>query len=423
MARSTFTWNYAGWALTFAAIAAACGGSGGGQQPVGNGGSAGLSGSAGASTGGSAGGSTGGDAGSSAGGSAGGDAGPDGDGGVPCVSGPDEDKDIDGFSVNQGDCNDCDANVNPGAIDVYIGGSDGGVGQWGDEDCDGAPGSSASCDDNLQLDDVDPMNGARTIELCQQTGATDKTWGVISAAYVRADGTPFAAPGSQVGIQQDFGMYVHAQGGKRMLALSSGRARTPAQPDACGSHNCYVGTSQVNPPSGFPQTAPNCPSATKINDDVALELNLRAPTNATGYSFDFRFFTFEYPEYVCSQFNDQFIALVSPAPTGANGGNICFDSQNNPVGVNMDFFDVCTGCPEGALQLTGTGFDVWNSAGATVWLKTKSPVVGGEELTIRFAIWDTADPAFDSTILLDNFQWTVDGGTVSVATEAISSPK
>src|SRR5690242_5411573 len=39
-------------------------------------------------------------------------------GGTDCSSAADEDKDKDGYSVTQGDCNDCDANVNPGAIEV-----------------------------------------------------------------------------------------------------------------------------------------------------------------------------------------------------------------------------------------------------------------------------------------------------------------
>ncbi|MFO0593558.1 MAG: hypothetical protein U0441_38815, partial [Polyangiaceae bacterium] len=38
--------------------------------------------------------------------------------GADCVSAADEDKDKDGYSVAQGDCNDCDPNVNPGAIEV-----------------------------------------------------------------------------------------------------------------------------------------------------------------------------------------------------------------------------------------------------------------------------------------------------------------
>lgn len=38
------------------------------------------------------------------------------------------------------------------------------------------------------------------------------------------------------------------------------------------------------------------------------------------------------------------------------------------------------------------------------------PIEGGEELEIRFAIWDTGDVAYDSTVILDNFQWLTRGG-------------
>jgi hypothetical protein len=343
------------------------------------------------------------------------------DGGVVCSSGPNDDKDKDGFTVSQGDCNDCDANVNPGAIDVLH--TDDGGSNWGDEDCDGTPGSSATlCDDNIALDDVDPFNAAKTIELCNKASATDKKWGVIDAQWVRADGSPLSAPGLQVGVQPDFGPNVHPQGGKRMLALSTGNARTPSQPGACGSKSCEHNAGGT-PPAGFPQDTAGCDGSNEINDDVALQVKLRAPTNATGYSFSFRFYSFEYPEWVCTSFNDQFITLVDPAPAGSVLGNICFDSKKNPVTVNIGFFDVCSGCPAGTNDLVGNGFDTWDDAGATVWLTTQAPVKGGEEVTLRFAIWDTGDQLWDSTALIDNFQWIANGGTVTVGTSPIPTPK
>jgi hypothetical protein len=411
--------------LVSAALVAACGNanSGGGSVDnlFGQGGAGGTAGSAAAGGGVVVGGGSGGllniDAGQGGSGN---------EGGNNCTSGADEDKDQDGFSVNAGDCNDCDTNVNPGAIDVYSDGTqDGGTPGWGDEDCDGTPGSSATvdCDANLALEDVDPMHAANSIELCKTTGATDKTWGVISSMWVRADGSPMPNPGLQVGIQPDFGPSVNPQAGTRMLAVSSGHGRTASQPGACGSLSCYSGNLAVNPPPGFPQDVPSCAGGLNINDDVALEVKLRAPTNATGYSFNFRFYSFEYPEWVCTTFNDQFIALVSPAPAGSINGNICFDSLSNPVSVNVGFFDVCVGCPAGTAELTGTGFDLWDDAGATAWLQTQAPVNPGEEITIRFAIWDTGDSAWDSTALIDNFRWVANGGTVTVGTTPIPVPK
>ena len=158
----------------------------------------------------------------------------------------------------------------------------------------------------------------------------------------------------------------------------------------------------------------------------------------------------EYPFWVCNDYNDQFIALVSPAPAGSINGNISFDSMHNPVSVNLGFFDVCDPgqigdyaisckgigkscpsapdpyCPSGTGELQGTGFDVWDTAfgggGATSWLTSQAPVRGGEEISIRFAMWDTGDANFDSTTLIDNFQWTATPG-VSVSTTPLPQPK
>jgi hypothetical protein len=175
---------------------------------------------------------------------------------------------------------------------------------------------------------------------------------------------------------------VNVQAGKSMLSISSGQARLPGQPNACGTNSCSTSGPGI-PPPGFPQDSPNCQQSPDINDDVALEVKVRAPTNATGYRFKFRFYSFEYPEWVCTSFNDQFIALVNPAPTGAVNGNISFDSQNNPVSVNVAFFDVCSGCPAGtAGRRHRLRRRLGDDAGATVWLQTQAPVTGGE-VTIR----------------------------------------
>ena len=343
-----------------------------------------------------------------------------GGGGTGCDSSPSADGDSDGYSGDEGDCNDCDPNVNPGAIEVATDPNDPSA-KASDENCDGQVDEAVpSCDSGLALGDLDPLNGARAIGLCKALGPKEKGWGVVSASYTRADGAP-ASPGPSVGLMPKFGSTVKPREGGSLLGLSSGYARDASMPGNCGTLTCSTlgpGTA----PAGFPQDVPGCSGDTEVNDDVALSLMLRAPKNATGYSFEFNFYSFEYPEWVCTSFNDQFIARVSPPPMGSINGNISFDSKKNPVSVNIAFFEVCAGCALGTAELSGTGFDSWNDAGATSWLTTQAPVVGGDTFDVRFAIWDTGDDAWDSTVLVDNFKWIAKpGSTVSVNT--VPTPK
>ncbi|MBM4356764.1 MAG: putative metal-binding motif-containing protein [Deltaproteobacteria bacterium] len=337
-----------------------------------------------------------------------------------CETTPSIDFDKDGFTGNNGDCNDCDANVNPAAVEVPTDPNDPKADPV-DENCDGnVDEAAAACDMGLTLDDVTPMNGARAIGLCNEVKPGDKSWGVLQAAYTRSDGSP-ASPGLSVGLLPKFGSMVKPRAGASMLGLSSGRARDASMTGNCASNSCQtlgVGTA----PAGFPQDVPACPGDTEVNDDIALSLKVKAPSNATGYSFEFNFYSFEYPEFVCTLFNDQFIALVNPPPAGSVNGNISFDSMKNPVSVNIAFFQVCAdaGCSLGDSELLGTGFDTWDDAGATSWLTTQAPVKGGETFDIRFAIWDTGDQSWDSTVLVDNFTWVA---TPGVAVTTVPTPK
>jgi hypothetical protein len=374
-----------------------------------------------------------------------------GSGTIVCNHPPDEDGDHDGWTGAQGDCNDCDPNVNPGAIDaVQQGGSAPGV--VADNDCSGKAELPGTCDEGLAVDDVDPWSAARAVDLCQRATKEDRRWGVLDARWVRASGDP-EPPGQQAGLLAGFGPNVHVQKGATMLALSSGHARLPGQPGACVGTNCKERV-QGHPPAGVPQDVPNCQGDKAINDDVGFEVVLRAPTNATGYEFMFKFQSFEFPQWVCTRYNDQFIALVSPPPEGSINGNVSFDSKSNPVSVNMAFFDVCDPggsgqfgafcrqlmqgnpcpstpvpyCPRGGQELAGTGFDDGFGTGsppggATRWLQTAAPVHGGDEVTIRFAIWDTGDQNLDSTVLVDGFHWVANGGTVAIGTKPVPTPK
>ncbi len=356
------------------------------------------------------------------------------DGATLCNAGPDEDQDGDGFTINDGDCNDCDANVNPAAIEVQTDPSDTEAAP-ADENCnDEIDEVLAHCDDGLVLTDTNPLNAAAAIDLCHD--ANTGPFGVKAARWVRANGTPATNIENAIGLKPQFGVN-SARNGASMLVISSGYARDANDPTPCAAQSCETTGAGTAPP-GFPQDVPGCSGSSSINDDVALEVELVAPSNATGYSFEFAFMSFEFPEWVCTSYNDQFIALVTPPPQGSINGNISFDAQTNPVSVNVAYFDncdpsgvsgyasLCFGgscpappnpyCPLGAGFMDGTGYNEWGDAGSTGWLVTTAPVTGGDTFTIRFAIWDTGDDNLDSTVMLDNFRWIAEGGTVAVGT-------
>ena len=166
------------------------------------------------------------------------------------------------------------------------------------------------------------------------------------------------------------------------------------------------------------QTTPHCEgSEPRIIDSVVLHLKLQAPQNAKGFSFDFRFFTREYPEYVCTEYNDFFLTLLTDEdgkPLVNKDGNISFDKKGNVISVNTSFFTTCYGCDsfdelyayypkpyKGKMTYDACG-------GGTAWLTTQAPIEGGQIFNLDFYIWDTYDASMDSTVILDNFRWLCD---------------
>ncbi|MFO0631536.1 MAG: choice-of-anchor L domain-containing protein [Nannocystaceae bacterium] len=373
----------------------------------------------------------------------------------------DSDYDGDGFGGCGADCCDVDggncdgaALVNPGAYEV--------PGNEVDDDCDGdIDEATPTCDAGLMSASNDPDDYARAMDLCQFTeedpaDPADRVWGVISAGLTTPDGDGDPLP-VQRSLRGDFGAVIDPESGDRMVVLSSGHAA-----DATDTNPGYgafqpganLGTESDAPGDWldanggvFPNPA-GCvePWDTLAHDPIMLTLRVRVPTNAHSFSVMMQFFSAEYPEWVCSEFNDFFVALVDSTaqntadkniaiyddgqqswPVGVNLVNVAeglfTQCENGPVGCASDFNVDYEGCL-GIALLEGTGFDGADpgcDAGQTVlgggtgWLRMSGNVSPGEIMDLRFAIWDTSGHLFDSLVLLDDFEWSLEAATPGVA--------
>jgi hypothetical protein len=370
----------------------------------------------------------------------------------------DSDHDGDGYGTCSNDCCDVDGGgcteahlVNPGAYEV--------VGNELDDDCDGEVDEpDEACDQGLPSDTANAYHYARALDLCQTTAESpatpaDRTWGVIDATLSEADGNGTPQP-VQRALRPGFGTYIDTKHGDRMVVLSSGHAadlddtNPPYAPFESGTD---LGTQSGAPADWlaanggeFPNPA-GCaaPWSNDANDSAMLALRMRAPTNASSFSVSMFFFSAEYPEWVCSEFNDFFVALVESAADNPDDGNIAIYDDGAtawPVGVNLamvaeGLFTQCDngviGCEHmstdyggclGTAQLEGTGFDTVGEGcgtgpvgGGTGWLRMSGNVTPGEVFEIRFAIWDSSGHIYDSLVLLDDWEWSVEAAEPGVA--------
>ena len=336
------------------------------------------------------------------------------------------DLDEDGFTPAQGDCNDCDPDVGPNAVEMPTD-----MGPAKDENCDGLVDEPLPiCDAGIPVDTTNPHAAARALDLCADARKDiwgNDRWGIEEAAWVLPDGTPELTTRAYAlghGVLDRFGPNVPVRRGARMLALSSGTARQPTDPDYEPPRGYDKGFTCA-PPAGFPQAAPSCPGVPSgaPHDGIALELTLRAPQNAEAFAFDYDFYTYELPDHFCTSSNDLFVALLHPPPSSAPDANIAFDAAGNLVSVNTVLLEACScpggppcliggrqhACALGSAPLLGTGFgnDLSHEGdrGATGWLTTTADIARGGTITLRFSIHDAANGYADSTVLIDHFRW------------------
>ncbi|NLN62235.1 MAG: hypothetical protein GX146_05090 [Myxococcales bacterium] len=199
-------------------------------------------------------------------------------------------------------------------------------------------------------------------------------------------------------------------------------------------------------------------------DVVEWKLQLKAPDDAKGFRFKYVFFSSEYDDYISSEHNDKFYAILN-APTTTEGkdrvinytncrdhfnyydfggedcntstGFCCYIAINSamsdccwypylsPFVHNSPSLAPCPDVKDFTTDISGTGYecapsyaeDGHQAGSSTGWLQTSWPIEGGETFTLTFHLHDTADGHFDSQVILDAFEFTTtpsDGITIII---------
>ena len=174
--------------------------------------------------------------------------------------------------------------------------------------------------------------------------------------------------------------------GRSFAILSTGNARLADDPNDA-------------PDSG---TQSRGPSIRGARDVVIMRIDLRIPADANCLSFDFRFLSEEYPEFVGDVYNDAFIAELdhssgraatrTPADQGAGELRRRPPWQPDPRSTRP------ASTTMRRRHARGTTYD-----GATRLLRASTPITSGRH-RLYLSIFDQGDRIYDSAVFLDNLR-------------------
>ncbi|MCB9701521.1 MAG: DUF4215 domain-containing protein [Myxococcales bacterium] len=135
------------------------------------------------------------------------------------------------------------------------------------------------------------------------------------------------------------------------------------------------------------------------NDKLWFTFQTKVPNAVESYSFNFAYFSSEWPDWVDTTFNDLLIAWQT---SEAYTGNVTFIGDAPLTVTSLDPYLSTDGYSGNEPQLQGTGFE--GNAGSD-WFAANQNVVGGETLTMTFMIADMGDSILATMAIIDNFHW------------------
>jgi uncharacterized repeat protein (TIGR01451 family) len=193
--------------------------------------------------------------------------------------------------------------------------------------------------------------------------------------------------------------------GASYAILTTGDATLADQPNNSGSSGADDGGDNVRGDTDF--------------DVSILKIDLNVPTGVNCLSFDFRFLSEEYPEYVNSDFNDAFIAELDNSTWTTSGStisapnNFAFDPSGDVISINSS----------GATSMTAANADGTTYDGATPPLGASTPITAGAH-SLYLSIFDQGDNILDSAVFVDNLVLgTTAGGTCKAGATVLSAAK
>jgi hypothetical protein len=249
----------------------------------------------------------------------------------------------------------------------------------------------------------------RKLAVCLLGATLIVTTAVVANARVRASDDPEEVANSfmrssdlqRTGSDADF--VVFPPQGNPVGVSDRKIARFPTR----GSHVTILSTGNVKAVrranrSGSLSHNNKGPVIRGTRDAVMLRVKFTVPRGMNCLSFDFKFLSEEFPEFVDSDFNDAFIAELDKTTWNSNRGepivesprNFAKDSNGNPIRVNT-----VGNARVKRKRARGTTYDA-----ATRALRAQRKVRPGRH-TLFLSIFDQGDRIYDSTVLLDNLKF------------------